>query len=113
MKVKIPKDLVGASYPAVMTIVLADFNTDIFLPALFFKVISGGKSRAQLKNDETAISMYVDKLANHRLLSGFQTPDGRGVLEKFVRTTLIATGAVGRGRQGGEQITAITPYSLL
>ncbi|MFV9507123.1 MAG: methylation-associated defense system protein MAD7 [Oscillochloridaceae bacterium umkhey_bin13] len=113
MKVKIPKDLVGASYPVVTTIVLAEFNTDIFLPALFFKVMSGGKSRAKLKNDEKAIGMYVEKLANHHLLAGFETPDGRRVLEKFVRTTLITTGAVGRAKQGGEQIMALTPYSLL
>jgi hypothetical protein len=117
MKVKIPKDkdkdLVGASYPVVTTLVLAEFNTDIFLPALFFKVMSGGKSRMKLPNDETAISMYVEKLANHHSLTGFQTPEGRRVLEKFVRTTLITTSAVGRVNRGGEQISTIIPYSLL
>lgn len=113
MKVKIPKDLVGASYPVVTTIVLAEFNTDIFLPALFFKVMSGGRSRMKLPNDETAISRYVEKLANHHLLKGFQTPEGRRLLEKFVRTTLITTSTVGRVKRGGEQISTITPYSLL
>ncbi len=113
MKVKIPDKLVGASYPVVTTIVLAEFNTDIFLPALFFKVMSGGKSRLKLPNDETAISTYVEKLANHPFLVGFQTPDGRRVLEKFVRTTLITTSTVGRVKRSGEQISTITPYSLL
>ncbi len=113
MKVKIPKDLVGASYPLVMTIVFAEFNTDAFLPTLFFKVMSGGKLRTKPANDEKAISLYVEKLANHALLTGFQTSDGRRILEKFVRTTLITTGAIGRAKRGGEQINAITPYSLL
>ncbi|NJM05279.1 hypothetical protein HC891_02140 [Candidatus Gracilibacteria bacterium] len=113
MKVKIPKDLLGTTYPTVLTIVLAEFNTDTFLPTLFFKVMSGGKLRTKPKNDETAISLYVDKLAQHQLLEGFQTVDGRRVLEKFVRTALITTSSVGRAKRGGEQITAITPYSLL
>ena len=112
MKVKIPKDLVGAAYPIVMTIELNNFNADIFLPALFFKVMSGGKSRSRLKNDEKDIGMYIEKLANHPLLIGFQTPDGRRVLEKFVRTTLITTGSIGRAKRG-EQIMALTSYSLL
>jgi hypothetical protein len=111
MKVKIPKDLVGASYPAVMTIEFNDFNTDIFLPALFFKVMSGGRSRARLNNEEQ-ISTYIDSLANHHLLTGFQTSDGRRILEKFVRTALITTGSIGRAKTG-EQIVALMPYSLL
>lgn len=113
MKVKIPKDLVGASYPLVMTIVLAEFNTDAFLPTLFFKVMSGGKLRTKPVNDEKAINLYVERLANHAMLTGFQTSEGRRILEKFVRTTLITTGAIGRAKRGGEQINAITPYSLL
>jgi len=113
MKVKIPKDLLGATYPTVLTIVLAELNIDTFLPALFFKVMSGGKLRTKSKNDETAINMYIDKLAQHQSLEGFQTVDGRRVLEKFVRATLITTSSVGRAKRGGEQITAITPYSLL
>jgi len=35
MKVKIPKDLVGASYPTVMTIELNNFNADIFCLFVF------------------------------------------------------------------------------
>jgi hypothetical protein len=112
MKVKIPKDLVGASFPTVMTIELNNFNADIFLPALFFKVMSGGKARSKLRNDEKNIGMYVDKLATHPLLTGFQTLDGRRILEKFVRTTLITTGSIGRAKRG-EQIMALTSYSLL
>ena len=115
MKVKIPKDLLGATYPTVLNIVLAELNIDTFLPSLFFKVMSGGKGkqRPKLSNDEKAIGMYANKLAEHELLRGFDTRDGRRVLEKFVRTTLISTSQVGRAKQGGEQITSLTPYSLL
>ena len=112
MKVKIPKELVGASYPTVMTLVLAEINTETFLPSLFFKVMSGGRSRLKGENDEKTIATYVEKLANHPLLIGFQTPDGHRILEKFVRTSLITTGGIGRAKRG-EQILALTPYSLL
>ena len=112
MKVKIPKDLVGASYPTVMTIEFNDFNTDMFLAALFLKIMSDGRSRLKGKNKETDIGMYVEKLANHPLLTGFQTLDGRRILEKFVRTSLIKTGGVTRANLG-EQISALTPFSLL
>ena len=112
MKVRIPKDLKGASYPVVMTIEFNNFSADMFLPALFLKIMSGGRLRLRGKNDETAIGMYVEKLANHALLTGFRTPDGRRVLEKFVRTALITTGAVGEAKRG-EQISALMPFSLL
>lgn len=112
MKVKIPKDLVGASYSTVMTIELNNFNTDTFLPALFFKIMSRGRTRVKGKDDQQAIRTYVEKLADHPLLAGFQTPNGHRVLEKFVRTSLITTSSIGLAKRG-EQILALTPYSLL
>ena len=112
MKVKIPKELVGASYPTVMTIELNNFNTDTFLPALFFKIMSRGRTRVKGKDDQQTIRMYVEKLVDHPLLMGFQTPDGHRVLEKFVRTSLITTSSIGLAKRG-EQILALTPYSLL
>ena len=110
MKVTIPKDLVGASYPNVMTIVFADINMDTFLPSLCFKIMSSGRSRIQGKDNQQTIRMYVEKLAKHPLMKGFQNLDGLRVLEEFVRTSLITTGGIGRAKRG-EQILALTPYS--
>ena len=51
-------------------------------------------------------------LANHSDLEGFNDVEGRKVLERLVRTTLITTGSVGRSHIG-EQITSIVPYTIL
>ncbi|WP_164689340.1 methylation-associated defense system protein MAD7 [Herpetosiphon llansteffanensis] len=111
MKVKIPKDLVGVSFSKVMTIELNDFNTDIFLPSLFFKIMSGGKSRSKVKNKEEII-FYINEFSNKIETKTYEKREKNIILEKLVRTSLIATSKVGRNKRG-EQIMAILPYSLL
>jgi hypothetical protein len=113
MKITLPKDMRGVSFPKLLSIELNDFDIDLFLPSLFFKVLGEGRARAPKKNDPTTIRLYVERLAEHPALEGFQDAEGRRMLERLVRTTLITTGRVGRGHRGGEQIMAITPYSLL
>jgi len=112
MKIKIPRELVGVLFPKVLTIELNGFDIDLFLPALYFKILGGGKSRARMLNNPEAIGKYIDNLACHSVLEGFHTPNGRRVLERLVRTSLITTGKVGRANRG-EQILAVAPYSLL
>lgn len=110
--ITIPKDMRGVSFPKLLSIELNDFDIDRFLPSLFFKILGGDLGRAPKKNDPTTIRLYVNKLAEHPALEGFDDEDGRRVLERLVRTTLITTGKVGRGNRG-EQIMSIVPYSLL
>jgi hypothetical protein len=113
MKIKIPKTLVGVLFPRVLTIELNDFNIDLFLPTLFFKILGSGRPRGRRSNDPTRIAAYVDALAEHPMLEGFRDPEGRRLLERLVRTSLIVTGRVGEGGKRGEQILSITPYTLL
>lgn len=112
MKIKLPKDLRGVVFPRVLTIELNDFDIDLFLPPLFFKILGEGRQRARRVNDPTAIASYIDKLAEHTALEGFDDSDGHRILERLVRTTLIVTGRVGRARRG-EQILSTVPYTLL
>ncbi len=112
MKVKIPRELAGVLFPKVLTIELNDFDIALFLPSLYFKILGGGRTRAKRVNDPEAIGKYIDSLAKHSALEGFHTPDGRRVLERLVRTSLITTGKVGRAKRG-EQILAMAPYTLL
>jgi hypothetical protein len=112
MKIKIPTELRGVKFPRVCTIEMNDFDIDLFLPALFFTILARGRGRAKITNDPTLIDRYVESLSTHPALSGFDSPDGRRVLDRLVRTTLITTGEVGRSHEG-EQITSIVPYSLL
>ena len=112
MRIKLPRDLRGLLFPLVLPIELNDFDIDLFLPTLFFKVLASGRGRARRVNDPTAISTYVDKLAKHPALVGFDDTEGRRVLERLVYTALIVTGRVGRGRHS-EQILSTVPYTLL
>jgi hypothetical protein len=112
MKIKLPKDIVGVKFPRISTIDMNDFDIDLFLPSLFFTILSQGRGKARQTNDPKAIAKFVDTLANHSDLTGFNDVDGRKVLERLVRTTLITTGGVGRSRID-EQITSIVPYTIL
>ena len=113
MRIKLPKDrtLRGILFARVLPIELNDFDIDLFLPALFFKILAEGRRRAK-KNDPTAIRAYISKLAHHPALEGFDDSEGQRVLDRLVYTALIVTGRVGRARQG-EQILSTVPYTLL
>ncbi|HEY4035241.1 MAG TPA: hypothetical protein VGL94_14875 [Ktedonobacteraceae bacterium] len=112
MKVKLPKELKGVKFPKVLTIDMNDFDIDLFLPTLFYTILSQGRGKARRANDPKDIQLYIDALAHNSILEGFDDPAGRKVLERLVRTTLITTGGVGRSNRG-EQITSIVPYTLL
>ena len=89
-----------------------DFDIDLFLPSLFFTILAQGRGKARQTNKPSEIQKFIDLLAHHPTLEGFNDSEGRKVLERLVRTTLITTGGVGRSSVG-EQITSIVPYSLL
>lgn len=112
MKVKVPRDLSGVKFPQAFVIEMNNFDIDLFLPSLFYTILSRGRGKARRANDPTNIKGYIDAMAKHPVLEGFDDPSGRRVLERLVRTTLITTGGVGRASQG-EQITSIVPYTLL
>ena len=112
MKVKLPKDLIGVKFPKVLIIEMNDFDIDLFLSSLFFTILAGGKGKARQTNKPEDIQRYIDELAVHPVLQGFDGPAGRRLLERFVRTTLITTGRLGYSRHE-EQITSIIPYTLL
>lgn len=88
------------------------FDIDLFLPSLFFTILAQGKGKKKRANDPKAIRLFIDSLAHHPIMKGFDDVEGQRVLERLVRTTLIKTGGVGRGARD-EQIMTIIPYSLL
>src|SRR5579859_2638832 len=112
MKIKLPKDLVGVKFSRISTIELNDFDIDLFLPSLFFTILAQGRGKARNANDAEDIDRFINVLANHPALEGFNNGERRKVLERFVRTTLITTGSVGRSHVN-EQITSIIPYTIL
>lgn len=112
MKVKLPKDLSGVKFPEAFVIEMNNFDIDLFLPSLFYTILSQGRGKARRSNDPTNIKGYIESLSTNPALQGFDDPAGKKVLERLVRTTLIMTGGVGRASRG-EQIIAIVPYTLL
>ena len=112
MKIKLPKDLRGVVFQRVLMIDVSDFDIDLFLPALFFTILSGGRGRARKANDPKTIDRYVSGLAEHQSVEGFTNAEGRKILDRLVRTALIVTGRVGIFRRD-EQILSTVPYTLL
>src|SRR5713226_5756334 len=112
MKIKLPKDIVGVKFTRICTIDMNDFDIDLFLSSLFFTILAQGRGKARRTNDPKAIAQFINALAQHPALEGFSDLEGRRVLERLVRTTLITTGGVGRYRIE-EQITSIVPFSIL
>jgi hypothetical protein len=112
MRIKLPKELKGVSFPRVTVLELNDFDVDLLLPSFFYRVLGEGRGRAKRVNDATDIARYVRRLAHHEAVEGFDDPRGYDLLDRLVRTALIVTGGMGRGKQG-EQILAVRPYSLL
>ncbi len=109
---KLPKSVVGVKFPRICTIEMNGFDIDQFLPSLFFTILAQGRGKARRANDPKDIQKFIDALARHPALENFHDAEGRKVLERFVRTALITTGGVGHSRVD-EQITSITPYTLL
>jgi len=113
MRVKLPKELRGLSFPRITTIEFNDFDVDLLLPSLFFRILAEGSGRARRTNDATTIDKYVHALATHPELEGFDSQGGERILHKFVRTSLANIGRTGAQRNRTEQILAVAPYSVL
>ncbi|HWS84591.1 MAG TPA: hypothetical protein VN207_10070 [Ktedonobacteraceae bacterium] len=113
MKIKIPKEMRGVAFPRVLNIEMNDFDIDLFLPLLFFTILAQGKGKAKQTNNPQDIARYIDDLANHSDLQGFHSSEGRRVLERLVRTSLIITGKAGEGGNKGEQILSLVPFTIL
>jgi hypothetical protein len=111
-RINLPKDLRGVAFSRACPIDLNSFDIDLFLPALFFKILSEGRVRGRTVNDATDVQKYIDALAGHPSLEGFDDAEGRRALARLVRTALIVTGRAGE-RHRGEAMQAVVPYSLL
>jgi hypothetical protein len=112
MKIKLPKAIKGFSFSRLYSFEMNNFEVEALLPALFYLIRTGGKRRGRLV-DATVIDARRDSLANHNKLTGFDDSEGKRSLDKWIRTSFIATAARGRGHRKGEQIFYIRPLSFL
>ena len=115
MAVKLPKHLIGVKFDQLFSIEMNNFDVEMLLPALFWLVRSGGKDRGRANGkgtDATDIQRYAVALARHPRLTGFTGEEGSRLLDKWIRSSLIQTSAVGK-RKSSEQIAYIRPLSFL
>lgn len=110
-----PRDLRGRTFPSITRIELTDFDVDLLLPFLYFKILALGRPRGTARtNQVTDIDGFLDRLARHPALqSSFDTTDGRRLLARMVPTALASIIRSGQGRRGPLQIAGLTPYSAL
>ena len=113
MTVQLPKDLRGFTNRRVMP---ADFNTldvDLVLPAVYFKVVTGGQDRARRPNDATALADYLAKLLQHPRMETNRDADAGRILDRLVRTATITVGRSGQTGKKGDQILTTDDTTLL
>ena len=108
MKLVIPKEkeLRDVSYPLIITINFNGFDIDYFLPALFTTILSDGAQFGRKVNDPTDLNVYLERLAAHPSLEGFDSERDIRILRQIVRTDLVSLGRKNKGRSQ-EQILKI------
>ena len=112
MKIRLPKDLRGFNYDGICPVELNNFDVDLLLPSLFFRVVTGGKGRGRYPNDPETIREYVVELAHQEAVRGFDGDTKLRLLERLVRTSVIQVGLSGRSRRK-EKIEGLQGYTLL
>lgn len=113
MNVVLPKQLRTARFDRLFAVEMNDFDVERLLPALFHLVVTQGRDRGPRVNDAKKLNEYVTALAEHGRLEGFGNDAGKRLLERWVRSTVVRMGGVGRGRKGGEQIEYVQPLTVL
>lgn len=113
MKIELPKNYKGMQFEKLFSIYFGSFSIEMLLPAFFFLVESKGRHRLKMPNAEN-IDQYISVLQNHPRLEGFTDEDGRRILEKWAKTSLMVIGKKGRSKpEQSEQILHLQPLSYL
>jgi hypothetical protein len=112
MKIVLPKESRGYVFDRLFSIEMNDFDIARLLPSLFYLAVTRGRQRAARTNDPEAFNLYIDRLLNHPRMVGFEGESGRRLLDRWVRSSVIHLGKVGRSQQQ-EQIEFILPLTLL
>lgn len=110
--ISLPKDLRPYTFDRLTGVELNDFDVDRLLPALFDLVLTRGYRRGQRSNaNPKDPDRYIDALARHPDLRGFDDAHGRAVLAQWVNTSIVRLGSSGRAHTD-VQIAAIQPIHL-
>ncbi|MGH8542622.1 MAG: methylation-associated defense system protein MAD7 [Gammaproteobacteria bacterium] len=113
MRLILPKASRGYVFDRLATFEMNDFDVERLLPSLFHVVVTRGHQRGGRVNDPSAVDRYLDALANHARVKGFDGEVGHRLLDRWVRASIVRIGRSGRGRSGQEQVEYVLPLTIL
>ena len=111
MKISLPEAAKGFKFDLLYTIDMNDFDVEMLLPMLFHMVRTRGKPVGKA-NDPLKFDEYFDRFAQHNRVTGFDDIRSRRLLRRWVRTSVVKMGRVGRNARG-EQILFVFPRTML
>jgi hypothetical protein len=113
LRIQLPNSISGASLPYIMPVELNTFNSDILLPALYYRVLAHGRNRGGAKQQRHQLDEFITRMLQHPLLQAPHNEAAHEVLKQAVRTFIIATSRSAMGNSGEEQILTVLPHTLL
>lgn len=112
MKLELPKDCRGYSFDRLFSAEMNDFDVERLLPSLFYLIITGGKQHSSRTNNPTEYNKYLDLLIEHPRLQGFKDSSGKRLLDRWIRSTVVKMGRLGKSHYT-QQIEYIIPLTIL
>lgn len=113
MAIVIPSDLrflIGFRFAELIPFEANTVSLATILPPLFRLAVLEGSDSQRAKEDSGDIHRSVEALLENNRLKGFDSPQGRRLLERIVQTSLVRT--VKQQKTGSLQIDGLVPYSL-
>lgn len=112
MDVRLPKDSAGFQFPTLFSAQMDEFDVERLLPTLFYLAVTKGRQRGKRVNDATATRAYLNALCENEALVGFEDEPARELLDKWLRTSIVHMGTMGKAHRG-EQIQYLVPLTLM
>lgn len=111
MRILLPKASKGIKFDLLFTIDMNDFDVEMLLPSLYHLVRTKGR-RVGTPVDPNFYQEYLHRMVEHPRLGGFSTRGSRNLLDRWVRSSVVKMGRLGRSRTG-EQILCLRPTTML
>jgi len=112
VKIILPKASKGLKFDLVFTVDLNDFDVEMLLPSLFHLVRTKGR-RVGKPVDPELYQEYLARLAESDTVLGFGAHNTRGLLDRWIRTSVVKIGGRGRSHTVGEQMMYLFPTTML
>ena len=112
MKIILPKASKGLKFDLVFTVDMNDFDVEMLLPSLFHLIRTKGR-RVGKPVEPELYQEYLGRLAECDGVRGFTTHGARGLLDRWVRTSVVKMGRIGRSHAVGEQMMYLVPTTML